>query len=234
MEILEDRSGRRLRSEGERAQIAAESLVPGVRVADVARRHDVTRWQVYDWRKKLKAGLLALPAETAKEPMFAALVVEPKPTRPSRRPKKRNVTAKPGKIELVVDGVTLRVSADIDGLALVVQERMDLDPFSGAAFVFRAKRADRIKVLVWDQTGIVLVHKRLEGAKFVWPAVRDGVMTMSRSAGAKLRRSGMMGPTFAAMRLQAGMSLRSFRRCSKGLTGVLFAPKLARRPALAG
>ena len=64
-------------------------------------------------------------------------------------------------------------------MALVVQETMGLDPFSGAAFVFRSKRADRIKVLVWDQTGIVLVHKRLEGAKFVWPAVRDGVMTMS-------------------------------------------------------
>ncbi|SFE93868.1 IS66 family insertion sequence element accessory protein TnpB [Roseivivax sediminis] len=57
----------------------------------------------------------------------------------------------------------------IDGLALAVQEVMGLDPFSGAAFVFRAKRADRIKVLIWDQTGMVLVHKRLEGAKFVWP-----------------------------------------------------------------
>ena len=67
----------------------------------------------------------------------------------------------------------------IDGLALLVQETMGLDPFSGAAFVFRAKRADRIKVLVWDQTGIVLVHKRLEGAKFVWPKARDGVMKMS-------------------------------------------------------
>ena len=113
-EIVEDRSGRRLRSEGERARIAAESLVPGMRVADVARRHEVTRWQVYDWRKKLKAGLLALPAETAKEPMFAALVVEPKPARPSRRPRKLGVKAKPVKIKLVIDGVTLRVSVDID------------------------------------------------------------------------------------------------------------------------
>ena len=41
--------------------------------ADVARRHAVTRWQVYDWRKKLTAGALALPAETADDPMFAAL-----------------------------------------------------------------------------------------------------------------------------------------------------------------
>ncbi|AMY71693.1 IS66 family insertion sequence element accessory protein TnpB [Frigidibacter mobilis] len=60
----------------------------------------------------------------------------------------------------------------IDGLALAVQETLGLDPFSGAAFVFRSKRADRIKVLIWDQTGIVLVHKRLEAAKFVWPRVQ--------------------------------------------------------------
>jgi transposase len=55
------------------------------------------------------------------------------------------------------------------GLAQAVQEMFGLDPFCGAVFVFRAKRADRIKLLVWDQTGMVLVHKRLEGGKFVWP-----------------------------------------------------------------
>ena len=43
----------------------------------------------------------------------------------------------------------------IDGLALAVQEMFGLDPFCGAVFVFRAKRADRIKLLVWDQTGMV-------------------------------------------------------------------------------
>ena len=80
----------------------------------------------------------------------------------------------------------------IDGLALVVQETMGLDPFSGAAFVFRSKRSDRIKVLVWDQTGIVLVHKRLEGAKFVWPAVRDGVNgDVSRAVLGAVRRAGL-------------------------------------------
>jgi transposase len=60
-----------------------------------------------------------------------------------------------------------------------VQEVIGRDPFSGAAFVFRAKRADRIKILIWDRTGMVLIQKRLEGAKFVWPAARDGVMKMS-------------------------------------------------------
>ena len=67
----------------------------------------------------------------------------------------------------------------LDGLAAAAQEVLGLDPYSGAAIVFRAKRADRIKILVWDRTGLVLVHKRLEGSKFVWPQVRDGVMRMS-------------------------------------------------------
>jgi IS66 Orf2 like protein len=48
-----------------------------------------------------------------------------------------------------------------DGLAAKVQQVLRLDPFSGAAFVFRSKRADRIKILVWDRTGLVLVHNDL-------------------------------------------------------------------------
>lgn len=47
-----------------------------------------------------------------------------------------------------------------------------LSPFGGAAFVFRSRRADRIEILVWDHAGLVLVHKRLEGCKFVWPGLR--------------------------------------------------------------
>lgn len=67
----------------------------------------------------------------------------------------------------------------MDGLATAVQEMHGLDPYCGAAFVFRSKRGDRIKFLVWDGTGLVLVYKRLEGSSFVWPQVRDGVMHMS-------------------------------------------------------
>lgn len=48
-----------------------------------------------------------------------------------------------------------------DGLAAAVQEMIGEDPFSGAVFVFRSKRADRLKVLVWDRTGLVLIHNDL-------------------------------------------------------------------------
>ena len=49
-----------------------------------------------------------------------------------------------------------------DGLAAVVQTVLRQDPFSGTIFVFRCKRADRVKLLVWDGSGLVLIWKRLE------------------------------------------------------------------------
>ena len=67
----------------------------------------------------------------------------------------------------------------LDGLSAIVQEQLKLDPFGGAIFVFRAKRADRVKILVWDGTGLTMIYKRLEGAKFSWPRIEDGVMRLS-------------------------------------------------------
>jgi transposase len=67
----------------------------------------------------------------------------------------------------------------MDGLSALVQEELRADPFSGVIYVFRAKRADRVKLLFWDQTGLCLFTKRLEGAKFRWPAIADGVMRLS-------------------------------------------------------
>jgi transposase len=60
-----------------------------------------------------------------------------------------------------------------------VQEELKADPFSGVIYVFRAKRADRVKLLFWDQTGLCLLAKRLEGGQFRWPAIQDGVMRLS-------------------------------------------------------
>ncbi|MDF0523246.1 IS66 family insertion sequence element accessory protein TnpB [Bradyrhizobium yuanmingense] len=45
------------------------------------------------------------------------------------------------------------------------------DPFDGALYVFRAKRADRIKIVWWDGSGVCLYLKRLEKAKFCWPRI---------------------------------------------------------------
>jgi len=67
----------------------------------------------------------------------------------------------------------------MDGLAAYVKEQLQADPFCGVVYVFRAKRADRVKLLFWDQTGLVLMTKRLEDGRFRWPAIEDGVMRLS-------------------------------------------------------
>ena len=66
-----------------------------------------------------------------------------------------------------------------EGLSALVRETMNADPFSGAVYVFRAKRADRIKLIYWDGTGVCLFAKRLEDGKFRWPKVQDGVLRLS-------------------------------------------------------
>jgi transposase len=65
------------------------------------------------------------------------------------------------------------------GLAALAAEALGADPFSGVVLVFRAKRADRIKILVWDGSGLVLVWKQLEGGAFRWPPIVDGVMRLT-------------------------------------------------------
>lgn len=72
------------------------------------------------------------------------------------------------------------------GLAALAAEVLGEDPFSGAVIVFRAKRADRVKLLVWDGSGLVLVWKQLQQGAFCWPPIVDGVMRLSPVAFAAL------------------------------------------------
>jgi len=107
LEVIDGPSGRRLRTKVERARIAAESLMPGVQVADVARKHGTTRWQVYDWRKKLRTGQLVVPESVAALPMFAELVVEGAAADAS-------VARATSDLEIVVGDVVIRAGAGAD------------------------------------------------------------------------------------------------------------------------
>lgn len=66
-------------------------------------------------------------------------------------------------------------------LALIVQNVLKLDPYSGVTVILRSKGGDRLKALAWDGSGLVLVYKVIEEASFAWPAIQDGVMTLSRA-----------------------------------------------------
>lgn len=66
-----------------------------------------------------------------------------------------------------------------EGLAALVRETMGADPFCGTVYVFRARRADRVKLVYFDGTGVCLFSKRLEDGKFQWPVIADGVVHLS-------------------------------------------------------
>ena len=57
----------------------------------------------------------------------------------------------------------------IDGLANIVQQQFQLDPFTDTLFLFCGRRRDRIKALYWEGNGFLLLYKRLESGSFQWP-----------------------------------------------------------------
>jgi transposase len=67
----------------------------------------------------------------------------------------------------------------VHGLAALVADGLQGDPFSGDVFVFRSKRADRLKFLIFDGTGMILATKWLEEGGFTWPPVRAGTMRLT-------------------------------------------------------
>ena len=84
-----------------------------------------------------------------------------------------------GAVRVMVATKPVDFRKGMEGLATLVREAMQADPFCGTIYVFRAKRADRVKLIFWDGTGMVLVAKRLEDGKFRWPGVADAVMRLT-------------------------------------------------------
>jgi transposase len=67
----------------------------------------------------------------------------------------------------------------LDGLAMLVQEVLEQDPFSGHLFAFRGRRANLIKIEFWDGTALCLFTKRLEEGRFPWPGEEEAGGTVA-------------------------------------------------------
>jgi transposase len=70
----------------------------------------------------------------------------------------------------------------IDGLAALVRDALALDPLSGHLFLFRNRRGDRVKILVWDRSGYWVLYKRLERGTFAWPETEGPAPVELRSS----------------------------------------------------
>ena len=79
------------------------------------------------------------------------------------------------KVDIYVKPGETDMRKQINGLSIIVQEELELDPFSGALFLFCNKRRHLLKILYWDKTGYCMWLKRLEKARFPWPMNRTEV-----------------------------------------------------------
>ena len=88
------------------------------------------------------------------------------------------IALRPGlKIVLAAQPIDFRKS--VHTLSALVSEALRANPYCGDVFVFRSKRADRVKLLAWDGSGMVLVTKWLEEGRFTWPPIRDDVVHLT-------------------------------------------------------
>lgn len=65
---------------------------------------------------------------------------------------------------------------EINGLSILVEGVLELDPFSGHLFAFCNKRRSTVKILYWQRNGFCLFQKRLEKERFRWPETQEQVM----------------------------------------------------------
>jgi len=83
----------------------------------------------------------------------------------------------PTQVWLVVEAIDMR--AGIDGLSQRVQNTLGRSPCDGSAYAFRNRRLNRLKLLVWDGTGVWLCQRRLHRGRFIWPTADTRVCPLS-------------------------------------------------------
>ena len=88
------------------------------------------------------------------------------------------IPSRPG-LRVMVASKPVDFRRGMDGLAALVTQALLADPFAGDVFIFRSKRTDRLKLILWDGSGLCMVTKRLEAGGFAWPPVHDGAVALS-------------------------------------------------------
>ncbi|MDG1378257.1 MAG: IS66 family insertion sequence element accessory protein TnpB [Yoonia sp.] len=145
-----------------KARSVAETLIEGSTVKAVAARYDVVPSHISDWWHSRRAHC---------------------------RDRGRAVIHPSYGVQVFVATKPVDFRKGRDGLAALVQSHLQKKQFDGVVYVFRAKRADRLKMIWWDGTGLVMAYKRHWNV-FKWPAIKDGVLRLdpAQFAGLDWRR----------------------------------------------
>ncbi|MDF0607170.1 IS66 family insertion sequence element accessory protein TnpB [Neisseriaceae bacterium TC5R-5] len=85
----------------------------------------------------------------------------------------------PEQVFLAIEPVDIR--RGIDGLSAILQESLGQVPTNGHAYAFRNRAGNRIKLLIWDGTGVWMCVRRLHKGRFVWPQRAEPVFSLSQA-----------------------------------------------------
>ena len=82
-------------------------------------------------------------------------------------------------LKVVVASKPIDFRKGVNGLVALVADALKADPYCGDVFVFRSKRSDRLKILAWDGSGLILATKWLEDGGFTWPEPDAGKVVIT-------------------------------------------------------
>lgn len=85
----------------------------------------------------------------------------------------------PGDIRIYIACGKTDMRKSIDGLSAIVSQNFKLDPFENALFLFCGGKRDRMKAILWEGDGFLLLYKRLENGVFQWPRTTEDVREIS-------------------------------------------------------
>ncbi|CAE7499763.1 unnamed protein product [Symbiodinium pilosum] len=186
-EVITGVERRRRWPDEEKLTILGEVGVDGETVASVARRHDITRQHIYQWRTEMRRkGLISdrkgllVPVEVAEDAVSGTSDAH------SGSVDLIEVVLTNG--DMIGPGTGVRVylacgvtdmRKGIAGLAAIVQDQLRQKPASGSVFAFRGRRGDRVKILYFDGQGYCLYYKILEKGRFPWPSAADGTARLT-------------------------------------------------------
>ena len=108
-------------------------------------------------------------------------------------------------IYIVYGHTDMRKSIDV--LAGIVQQQYQLDLFNNSAFLFCGRRRDRLKVLLWEDDGFLLLYKRLEGGKFNWPRSKQEVRNLTHEQYIWLMQGLSIDQPKAIKKLEGGVDI---------------------------
>ena len=84
-------------------------------------------------------------------------------------------------VEIYLHRTPVDFRKQINGLSVLVEQELELDPFANVVYGFINRAKNRVKLLYWSQNGFCLFLKRIEAHRFVWPDASSEDLVVMRS-----------------------------------------------------